>query len=951
MRILRISLDGFGALRSLDIELGEGLTVLAGPNEAGKSTLLSFCRAVLFGFPRRGSPGFGLPVRGGRHGGSLTVADEAGDLWTIERYAAPIRSLVVHRPDGRPGGEAELRHLLGGASQELFTAVFAVDLDGLASVRSVSSDEVREALFTSAVLGQRRSASKALGELQAERQLLARPRQQDAKANLLVSELQAVRAELVEARKLAGSHGETRLLLAEIEADRERLRSAERCLAERAADLDDLQRLWERASAGRDASDQLADLPPLDPRLKRLLEYEDELRTALTGWSGHLERLSQRDRLGAQLSGVMARVASSLSSLGGAMTEEDALAVRHDVVTRESLRTIQAVRQGLAGRLDEGRATLERAGRDHDSARHAGGSPGPDQSIPIRPAPAPAEELETRSRTLAELRRRLADRSALAAAVQHDEERPAPTAAAIPRALVLMLAAVGLLALGLAGLGVTTKASAALSAGCFALALVALLAAALLGQRALAPDRKGSRRLPRRSGSDAGEDPDPESEPARRRRQLSDLDARIAALATSLGLGPHPTASDVEVEAGRVEDDWAARRSLDQAEEQLARTREAVAAASEAARRLEAQLAECDADFIRWKQAARLPDDFGIAAASEALELAAQLQDDIAARLRIEAALRALDGQIGAYTDSLEKLAADLYESLPGSTVEQEAWLGRLSARLEECRQLAIQRTTLEEAATRAEGEVAHLLGSGDRAERLRDELEHGSLLAWESEKERIRAELADLRAEEEGLVRRHEAARRELDQLLSSDRLARLEAREAELEAELDAVLRRYAVLGCARSLISSTLARHESERQPAVLRRAGDHFRSITAGRYERVLVDPSDASRPVVRAVSARGESLDAADLSRGTAEQLYLSLRLGLAEEFAERSVALPIVLDDVLVNFDEERARAVVKDLAETASRRQVLIFTCHPHLVRLVEQTRPGASVVQLEQV
>ena len=73
-----------------------------------------------------------------------------------------------------------------------------------------------------------------------------------------------------------------------------------------------------------------------------------------------------------------------------------------------------------------------------------------------------------------------------------------------------------------------------------------------------------------------------------------------------------------------------------------------------------------------------------------------------------------------------------------------------------------------------------------------------------------------------------------------------------------------------------------------------------------------------------------------MSRGTIEQLYLCLRLGLADSFAHRSVSLPIVLDDVLVNFDPDRAAAVATELAATAGSHQMVFLTCHPHLAEMM---------------
>jgi uncharacterized protein YhaN len=87
-----------------------------------------------------------------------------------------------------------------------------------------------------------------------------------------------------------------------------------------------------------------------------------------------------------------------------------------------------------------------------------------------------------------------------------------------------------------------------------------------------------------------------------------------------------------------------------------------------------------------------------------------------------------------------------------------------------------------------------------------------------------------------------------------------------------------------------------------------------------------------------------------LSRGSAEQLYLCLRLALASEFARRAESLPLIMDDVLVNFDPERARAVALELAKFSERRQILIFTCHPATACMFTEASPGAAVIQMER-
>jgi uncharacterized protein YhaN len=101
--------------------------------------------------------------------------------------------------------------------------------------------------------------------------------------------------------------------------------------------------------------------------------------------------------------------------------------------------------------------------------------------------------------------------------------------------------------------------------------------------------------------------------------------------------------------------------------------------------------------------------------------------------------------------------------------------------------------------------------------------------------------------------------------------------------------------------------------------------------------------------LRVLGPDGDAKTLAALSRGTAEQLYLCLRLGLAREFAARSVALPLVMDDCLVDFDPARAAAMAKVLVEFASASQVVVFTCHPETAAtLLEASGGDAAIVEL---
>ena len=85
-----------------------------------------------------------------------------------------------------------------------------------------------------------------------------------------------------------------------------------------------------------------------------------------------------------------------------------------------------------------------------------------------------------------------------------------------------------------------------------------------------------------------------------------------------------------------------------------------------------------------------------------------------------------------------------------------------------------------------------------------------------------------------------------------------------------------------------------------------------------------------------------------LSRGTAEQLYLALRFGYIRDYATSSVPVPIIFDDILVNFDPARRKHACEAIADLAETCQVLYFTCHPETVRDLTEAVPGAVVMEM---
>ena len=151
----------------------------------------------------------------------------------------------------------------------------------------------------------------------------------------------------------------------------------------------------------------------------------------------------------------------------------------------------------------------------------------------------------------------------------------------------------------------------------------------------------------------------------------------------------------------------------------------------------------------------------------------------------------------------------------------------------------------------------------------------------------------------------------------------------ESELRRQLDAVTDRIQKLEMtyrALEIAQSTLAQASAELQrrfaPCISQRAQELFGKLTDGRYTRLTL-AEDLS---VHAGTGTESILHSALWrSEGTVDQLYLALRLAVAEELTPEA---PLVLDDALVRFDDRRLAEALDVLAEESESRQVILFTC-----------------------
>jgi uncharacterized protein YhaN len=177
----------------------------------------------------------------------------------------------------------------------------------------------------------------------------------------------------------------------------------------------------------------------------------------------------------------------------------------------------------------------------------------------------------------------------------------------------------------------------------------------------------------------------------------------------------------------------------------------------------------------------------------------------------------------------------------------------------------------------------------------------------------------------------------------------AEIQGQIANRRASLANAVDRYAPLLFAQQLLQQTLQRFERESQPEMLGEVSRLFAAMTGDRYVRVE-RPRDSTRPLL-VYRADQQDLEPSDLSMGTREQLYLSIRLAYVLHYCTKAEPLPIVLDDVFANFDPPRTRRTLEALGKITDRVQVLLFTCHPHVVQLAQDVFPELKPVEVPAV
>lgn len=149
MKIKKLVIYGYGKWIDQTFDLNEDIQIFLGENEAGKSTLMSFIHSIFFGFPTRNSILLRYePLESSRYGGKIILEDARFGKVVIERIHGKVTGdVTVTLEDGSIGSDALLEKVLRGIDQESYRSIFSFSLTDIENVHQLNKNNLSRYLL------------------------------------------------------------------------------------------------------------------------------------------------------------------------------------------------------------------------------------------------------------------------------------------------------------------------------------------------------------------------------------------------------------------------------------------------------------------------------------------------------------------------------------------------------------------------------------------------------------------------------------------------------------------------------------------------------------------------------------------------------------------------------------------------------------------------------------
>ncbi len=1012
MKITDVQIDGFGVWSDLKLNhMPESMSVLYGPNEAGKTTLLHFLRSVLYGYDAERRSRYLPPVNGGRAGGSLGVLDAGGRL-TVRRTPSgsdELGRVEVLSSSGTRQGQHVLGTLLCGIDELIFNNVFAVGLKELQELGTLDDTEAAAQLYKLTSGLDRVSLVDVMRDLATTRNRILAADGSESQLLELQAERDKLQTQLRDLSASAGRWGQLAAQRKELQEEVTRLEDGiDRMEREsRAVEVAiQIRADWSRRCDVRRRLEKLGEPVELP---ERVVERMDDLNEQIRGYHEQIQRIKRQRRviveeataqpINRQLWANASRIEAVCEHGPWITSLQSQVKHLHDEIddleqgvraqwqklglapeqipdftpevsdrAMKSLKSPALAVRDAAQQLEHAKADREESRREADEIR---------SQLASELADTGETELdlalETAGQRVSRLRRRVQLEERLDKMERHrkelDEDRrelleeqilPVTTLiwCGVPFVLGVMMILASIFWEQVSKLGWTITI---LGLVCWGIAVATKLILENTNGRELDGCIRQLEKVKRQVRSLMEERDELEA-------QLppggGPLDARVAAAEAYVKKLEELTPLDAQRQSAlaRAEASKAAvvhatekvrdarqqwRESLRTANLPDSFLPEHIEQFSEGsdqtlllARRLQARreelrsrihdlatISERISELLSTVSITPASDEPGTQLRQIAAAVAEQKQW-IERRKELKAEHRELKKSFRENARELRNLIRQRRLLINQSGAADEADLRKMAARQAKIEHLAKEHAELNE-------RITLTVGNQCSEEVLAEVLETHSEDKLEQYWERLLARLGDAESRLKELHQTRGEMNQEMKTLAGDRRLPETRLQLGCVEERIRQAVHRWRLLAVTSLMLEAIRQIYETERQPETLYEASTYLERLTEGRYTRIW---TPLSENVLRVDGADGTSLSLDLLSQGTREAVFVSLRMALAAAYARRGAVLPLILDDVLVNFDTRRAKAAAEVLRDFSNAgHQILMFTCHHHIMSIFE--------------
>ncbi|MCD6568155.1 MAG: AAA family ATPase [Dehalococcoidia bacterium] len=890
MQIREIHIDGFGIFTDKHLTgLTSGINVIYGPNEFGKTTLLDFIRRILFGFPRISTSTNPYPaVHGGAYGGRMICELDSGEKIIISR-AEGVRggSVAISTGSGELSGKNNLDNVVGHITEKFYKNVYAISLDELQEIQSLQGEDIRNRIYGAGLGLGSISLVAVKNEFTKQGESFYKPQGSVQKMPSLFKEIRDLEREIKEVQKDLGKYDDLvqqhdRLIknITALDCQIRELESKQRA-------LENKRNLYPTYLELSDAESELSQLEELPQFMEDALEKLEERKRELTALKGQLDEKSD--------------------GIKGLELKMDALIYNEQIIEREpdvvslqrlsgkyesAIRDIGSVKDASATRAGQIRKKIKEIGQewtDNIIRDFTLSHLQKDKMLSYK------ESINEASETV----------DGASSKLEYHRERKlgeSPKGFGGPdfyRYAVYCMAGIGLAG----GIWGWLSSEWAL-AGVSAIILIIGLSVAIRIWR--------GNRIELKDPLEKEFDEKLREAESQRHRLEDEWHDFLRDINFNENLSPDG-ALEVVRAIENIQSDLSSLAELHARIKHIQNTIDEV-------KELHDRVIPClDRSAVSGDIVANIEifmQHLNVAKDTK------RVKEDFSKRI-----------------DELTAKINDLKEKKETAEKEIQQYVSSLGAIDEEDfrtkYKVFTRRIELRGKIDEAKRIIQSTIGRGEHYDNFIESISatNPEEIAFQLNETDI--QLKELKSERDQKKEDIGKLRNEIERLSSSEDLL-VKQGEVELKKQqLRDYSREWVKSQIPLFALEKAISKYENTRQPGVIKAAEDVFSSITNNAYP-AIIKPIDSDELRIR--DSLGFNKSIIEMSRGTKEQLYLAMRLGLIKEYETRSESMPIIMDDVLANFDDARGPLAVKALEEFSKDRQIIVLTCHKNTLDMYKQ-------------